>query len=239
MSTFDGFPDAETPPSIGLNDSTSAFEDLAWLETGGFLTQAPCYASGTHIATARGEVPVENLRVGEMVVTAQDGEQLQPVVWIGHRRVLRLRRRLNAGTLAPVRISAGALGDGTPHRDLRVSPDHAMFIDGRLVPAGLLVNGVTIVQEFHHDEVTYWHVELPSHGLLVAEGALSESYLDDGNRGRYANPGLITLFKDALTARGVAEYDAAACFRPLRQGPALDAIRRRLAARAEGLRLRA
>lgn len=212
---------------------------MTWFETRGVLTQAPCYVAGTRIATATGEVPVESLKPGDSVVTAHGrGTALQPVIWVGHRRVA-LRRRSNPAALAPIRIAAGALADGMPHRDLWVSPGHAMFLDERLVPAALLVNGITIVQEFHRTEVTYWHVELPTHGLLVAEGALAESYLDDGNRRHYDNRGLLTLFKDALTARGTGLYDATACFRPLRHGPALEAIRNRLAARAEGLRRRA
>jgi len=239
MSSIPTVPDAEMLQVDASAAPPPAEQGVDWIEAGGILGQAPCYVAGTHIATAGGEMPVEALSVGDVLVTAHgSGPPLQPVVWVGHRRVS-MRRRGNLFARAPVRIAAGALADGVPHRDLRVSPDHAMFLDGRLIAAGLLVNGVTIVQEFHHPEVTYWHVELPAHGLLVAEGALSESYLDDGNRGQFDNPSLITLLMDAVTARGTGRYDAAACFRPLRHGPALDAIRDRLALRAEGMRRRA
>ncbi|MBW6401499.1 Hint domain-containing protein [Roseomonas sp. HJA6] len=239
MSMNPGTPTAEAPQP-GINGAAGfAAQSATWFETGGMLGQAPCYVAGTRIATAGGEVPVETLKPGDTVVTADGGgPPLRPVIWVGHRKVS-LRRRGNLLALAPVRITVGALADGVPHRDLCVSPDHAMFLDGRLVPAGLLVNGVTIFQDFHHAEVTYWHVELPAHALLVAEGALSESYLDDGNRGQYDNCGLITVFMDAVTARGTGRYDAASCFRPLRHGPLLDAIRDRLALRAKGMRRRA
>ncbi len=193
----------------------------------------PCFATGTLIATARGEVAVEDLRVGDLVVTAQGGAALQPIVWIGHSRA-NVARHPDPRRIAPVLIKAGALGEGVPHRDLRVSPDHGMFVDGYLVPAGRLVNGTTIVQELWCPEVTYWHVELPAHGLVVSEGAVSESYLDDGNRKQFDNYGITTLFKDFASERANGRYGAQACRPVLEEGSeVLDRIRARLAARAE------
>lgn len=194
--------------------------------------EEPCFATGTLIATARGEVAVENLRVGDLVLAAHGGATLQPIVWIGHSRVNVARQR-NRAAVAPILIRAGALAEGVPHRDLRVSPEHAMFLDGRLVPARLLVNGTTIVQELWCPEVTYWHVELPAHGLLVAEGAVSESYFDDGNRKQFDNYGITTLFKDFAAERHNGRYAEAACYPLLEDGPLLERIRARIAARAE------
>lgn len=190
----------------------------------------PCFAEGTLIATARGEVPVEDLRVGDLVVTPHGNAALQPVVWIGHSKANVAKQRDRA-VVAPILIKAGALADGVPHRDLRVSPEHAMFLDGRLVPARLLVNGSTIVQELWCPEVTYWHVELPAHGLLVAEGAVSESYFDDGNRKHFDNYGITTLFKDFESERGNRRYAEATCYPLLLEGPPLERLRARLAAR--------
>jgi hypothetical protein len=201
---------------------------VEWFDNNGTLTQAPCFAAGTRIATARGEVAVEQLRVGDLVVTAHGGGALQPVAWIGHSKVDVARQR----AMAPILITAGALAEGVPHRDLRVSPEHAMFLDGRLVPARLLVNGTSIMQELWCPEVTYWHVELPAHGLLVAEGAVSESYFDDGNRKHFDNHAIATLFKDFASERHNGRYAEAACYPPLTEGPALERIRARLAARA-------
>ncbi len=189
-----------------------------------------CFAAGTRIATARGEVPVESLRVGDLVVATQGGAPLQPVVWLGHTRA-EVARHPDRARVAPVLIKAGALADGVPHRDLRVSPEHAMFLDGHLVPARLLVNGTTIVQELWCPAVTYWHVELPAHGLLVAEGAVSESYFDDGNRNQFDNHGITALFKDFESDRANGRYADAACRPVLSEGPLLDRIRARLAAR--------
>lgn len=191
----------------------------------------PCFAAGTRIATARGEVLVEDLRVGDLVVVAEAGAPLQPVVWVGHSRVNVAGHRDRAA-VAPVLIRAGALAEGVPHRDLRVSPEHAMYLDGRLVPARHLVNGTTVVQELWCPDVTYWHVELPAHGLLVAEGAVSESYFDDGNRQHFDNGGTVALFKDFASERANGRYRAEACAPVLEDGPALERIRSRIAARA-------
>lgn len=191
----------------------------------------PCFVAGTRIATARGEVEVEALRVGDLVVTQAAGAPLQPVVWMGHSHVDIARHR-DPARVAPVRIAAGALAEGVPHRDLCVSPDHGIALDGHLVPAGLLVNGTTIVQELWRPEVTYWHVELPSHALLLSEGAATESYLDNGNRRQFDNHAIATLFKDFAAERAGGDRAAQTCRPLLKDGPALERIRARLAARA-------
>lgn len=190
-----------------------------------------CFAAGTLVATARGEVAVEDLRVGDLVVTVGGDAALQPVVWLGHTR-MNIARHPNPAAAAPILITAGALADGVPHRDLRVSPEHAMFLDGCLVPAKHLVNGASIVQEVWCPEVTYWHVELATHSVLVAEGALSESYFDDGNRTFFDNHGVTALVKDFASARQNCRYAEAACHPLLQDGPLLERIRARIEARA-------
>jgi len=190
-----------------------------------------CYATGTRIATARGEVAVEHLRAGDLVVTGHGGAPLQPIAWIGRARA-RVAGHPNRAAVAPILIRAGALADGVPHRDLRVSPEHAMFLDGCLVPARHLVNGTSIVQELWCPEVTYWHVELPAHGLLVAEGALAESYFDDGNRRQFDNYGIAALFKDFAAERHNGRYAGAACGPLVTEGARLERIRAQIAGRA-------
>ncbi len=145
----------------------------------------------------------------------------------------------NRTTVAPILVKEGAIAEGVPHRDLRVSPDHAFFIDGRLVPAKHLVNGSSIVQEAWCPQVTYWHVELSEHAVIVSEGAATESYLDDGNRQNFDNGAVAMLFKDFESHRGNGRYDAEACYPPLRSGTLLEIIRGRLVARAAELERRA
>jgi hypothetical protein len=191
-----------------------------------------CFAEGTRIATARGEVPVEQLRAGDLVVAAHGGAPLQPLVWVGRTEVNVARQR-NKATVAPIVIKAGALADGVPFRDLRVSPEHAIFLDGRLVPARLLVNGTSIIQELWVRQVTYYHVELEHHGLVVSEGAVTETYFDDGNRHLFDNAKVAALAVDFEAMRGNGRYATAACAPLVAQGDApLETIRARLAARA-------
>ena len=146
-------------------------------------TSFACFAGGTRILTARGEVTVERLREGDLAVAARTG-RLAPVRWVGHRHV-DLRRLVRPCDVNPVRVRAHAFGPGRPNRDLLLSPDHALFVDGDLIPVRYLINGATIVQE-HADEITYWHVELDCHDVLLADGLPAESYLDTGNRDAFA-----------------------------------------------------
>lgn len=156
-----------------------------------FVTAAPCFRAGTRLATPSGLVAVEDLAPDDVVLTLFGGAMA--VRWMGHRR-LDCARHARPWDVMPVRVAAGALGEGLPCRDLWLSPDHALYLDGVLVPVRYLVNGATIVQEAVA-EVTYFHVELQSadglaaHGVVLAEGVAAESYLDTGNRGAFANGG--------------------------------------------------
>jgi hypothetical protein len=149
--------------------------------------EAVCYGRGTMIRTTDGELPVEELRSGKRVITLVDGEEIpQTVIWLGHRRI-DLTTHLRPETVAPIRIERDAIADGMPHRDLLVSPDHAIFVEGVLICARQLVNGTTIRRERDWTVVDYYHVELDHHAILLAEGLPTESYLDTGNSGFFAN----------------------------------------------------
>jgi Hint domain len=148
-----------------------------------------CYVAGTHILTVTGERTVETLMQGDIVLTLSGGELIaQPVKWIGQRRI-DLTAHPNPETVAPVRIRRGAFADNMPHSDLLLSPDHAVFVDGRLICARQLVNGMTIRQDTGWSAVEYFHVELDSHAILLAEGLPAESYLNTGNHGFFINSG--------------------------------------------------
>lgn len=145
--------------------------------TMGFSSVA-CFAAGTRIATVSGERVVESLAIGDEI-RVLTGETL-PMVWVGHRTVDCLRHP-DPVSVQPVRITAHAFGPGEPARDLILSPDHALYLSGVLIPVKHLINGRSIRQE-NWTRVTYYHVELPHHDILLAEGLAAESYLDTGQR---------------------------------------------------------
>jgi collagen type I/II/III/V/XI/XXIV/XXVII alpha len=193
------------------------------------LGAAPCYRAGTLIRTERGEVPVEALRVGDRVVSAFGGKAA--VTWLGHRHV-DCRRHPKPQNVWPVCVAAGAFGEGLPRRDLFLSPDHAVFVDGVLIPIRTLVNGASIAQE-PCEHVTYWHVELPVHSVILAEGLPAESYLDLGNRGAFDNGGAVPMDLHPDFAKRLWERDG--CAELILGGPVLAAVRQRLLLQAERL----
>jgi hypothetical protein len=145
-----------------------------------------CFLRGTMIATPDGEIPVETLAVGDLVTTLSG--RAMPVKWVGSRHID--ARSMQRPELAqPVCIRRGAMSTNVPRRDLMLSPDHAIMAGGKLVPVKLLVNGATVFQRRDITDIDYFHVELDSHEIILADGAPVESYLDTGNRGFFANGG--------------------------------------------------
>ena len=110
----------------------------------------------------------------------------QPIVWIG-RRDVDLVGHADPESARPIRIAAGAFAENQPARDLLLSPDHAVFADGVLIPVKHLVNGTTI-RQIDVERVTYFHIELARHDIIFAEGLAAESYLDTGNRATFDRP---------------------------------------------------
>ena len=139
-------------------------------------TSSACYCRGTKILTDRVEVPVEDLRPGDLLMTI-DG-QTMPIAWIGHQTVSTTFS--DPLRVLPIRIKAEALDDNVPSRDLLVSPDHAILVDQVLVQAGALVNGSSIVREAKVSATfTYYHVELDVHTLILAENTPAETFVDN------------------------------------------------------------
>jgi len=187
----------------------------------------PCYRRGTLILTDRGEVPVEELTIGDRVVTVSG--EAKPVRWIGMRSY---DGRFIAGkrNVLPIVIKAGALSEGIPTRDLWISPEHALYIDRLLVPARLLVNGMTITQVPAVERLEYFHIELDPHDVIFAEGAAAETYVECDNRLMFQNASEYgKLYPEGLACSGRS------CALRIGEGMAAVTIRKRLLARAAAL----
>jgi hypothetical protein len=186
----------------------------------------PCFAEGTHILTPDGETPVEQLRPGGRVIL-HDGSESE-VVFVGHRQ-LDLSRHPRPELARPVRIPAGALEDDVPSRDLLLSPDHALFLNGALVPVKYLIDGLGVRQDRAINWVRYYHVELAEHGVLVAEGAPAESFPYPGHRAFFENADMLPASYPDIAQANRAD---ASCAVLVTGGNELATIRTRLYARA-------
>ena len=174
---------------------------------------------------------MERLSPGDAACVAGP-EGVLPVRWIGHRR-LSLDALAEAELFAPVRVCAGAVAPGLPVRDLLLSPDHAVLLDGVLVPVRQLINGRTIRAEPARGAVTYWHVALERHAVLRAAGLAAESLQPGGEDGFFANdPACVVRHPPLLPATRVAPGLAAPLLRAEAEVRPLWA---RLAARAARL----
>jgi hypothetical protein len=148
------------------------------------FTSTVCFMPGTMIRTPDGEVAVETLNRGDLVLTADN--RAEPVVWIGRQTVSRLFS--DPARVWPIRIRAGALGENVPVRDLLISPDHAILVDGMLVQAGALVNGLSITREGTVPATfSYYHVETGDHSLILAENVPAETFVDNADRLAFDN----------------------------------------------------
>jgi hypothetical protein len=192
--------------------------------TNGYVATIPCFASGTRIATPDGEVAVEDLNPGVLVLTSTG--RPQPIQWIG-RRTVDCNQAADSRTVWPVWIKAGAFDACIPRRDLWLSPDHAVYVDGVLIPVKHLINQRSI-RQVPHDLVTYWHIELSQHDIILAENLPVESYLETGGGGAFISGHDRVALPPDFTSR---IWDAAGYAPLVIVGAALDSVRLHLAAR--------
>lgn len=214
---------AGTVPAIGLITPINTTANVSAPDSPTIV----CFVTGTKIRTSRGEVAVEDLQVGDHAVTASG--TLRPITWIGHREII-----AKSGSLTfnqqPVRVRAGAFGGGQPVRDLSMSPGHPVLVGadadnegGALVPVMCLINGTTITRE-PVANVTYWHIELDAHDILLAEGLPAESYIDGGDRAFFSEASDHALHNPDFVAPG---WDGR-CRPVALDGPLVEAERLRL-----------
>lgn len=180
----------------------------------------PCFTPGTMIATPQGERRVEDLEVGDKVITRDNG--LQEIRWIG-RRDLEGRELLQAPQLKPVLIRAGALGRGLPETDLLVSPNHRCLInneksalyfeDREVLVSAKHLTGLEGVDHVDTDEVTYIHFMFDQHEVVLSNGSWTESFQPGeqtlGDMDEEQREEIFTLFPELRHAEGINAYQAA------------------------------
>jgi hypothetical protein len=143
----------------------------------------PCFTPGTVIATPKGERPVQDLRVGDRIITRDNG--IQKIRWIG-RRDLEARELVQAPHLRPVLIRAGALGYGLPERDMLVSPNHRVLINNdrtalyfeerEVLVAAKHLTGLDGVDQVEASGVSYIHFMFDQHEVVLSDGVWTESF---------------------------------------------------------------
>ncbi|MBT54564.1 MAG: hypothetical protein CMF72_14355 [Mameliella sp.] len=174
-------PNATTQTQVASSGTSNDFQSET-SDTNVYL----CFGQGTLIATPDGDRAVETLSMGDLILTAEG--TAVPVKWVWTQTVA---TRFNpADRLQPVRLRAGALGDGLPLRDLVLTADHALLIDDMLINASALVNGSTIdwqpLSELG-DSFAVYHIETEGHEIILAEGTKAETYIDHVGRRSFDN----------------------------------------------------
>ncbi|SLN09796.1 Bifunctional hemolysin/adenylate cyclase precursor [Roseovarius gaetbuli] len=180
----------------------------------------PCFTPGTVIATPRGEKLVEELQVGDRIITRDNG--LQEIRWIGHR-ALGGQELIKSPHLKPVLIRAGALGQGLPERDMLVSPQHrillnneraALYFEEReVLAAAKHLTGLDGVDTVESSGTTYIHFMFDQHEVVLSNGAWTESFQPgeqvlDG-MGSAQRDEIYDLFPELRDVKGLEAYQSA------------------------------
>jgi hypothetical protein len=146
-----------------------------------------CFLKGTKISTPSGDRLVQELKVGDEVNTLAGR---RPIKWIAYSKFTREEGRAWPDSVMPIRVARFAIDESSPHSDLYLSPLHCLFFNEALIPVKYLVNGTSVAQGAPSDTSTieYYHIELATHEVIYAEGALVESFLyRDSNREGFSN----------------------------------------------------
>ena len=143
-----------------------------------------CVLRGTKVLTPAGEHPVEDLRIGDDVLTLCGPKAIK---WIGHRKFTKEQDRPWPDGVIPIRVARLAIDDQAPHSDLYLSPQHCVFINDALIPVKYVANGTSIASTAPSDlaAIEYYHVEFDTHEVFYAEGALVESFMEENSEREY------------------------------------------------------
>jgi hypothetical protein len=215
---------ADSLNTVDLGGVTSAHagDGLVTIDPG-----PACYRRGSRILTEYGEAAIESLRVGDRVITASGAAR--PIRWIGHRRV-DISRHPAPAEIWPILVRRGAFADTIPSRDLWLSPRHSVALEGVLIPIVALQNGRTVLR-VECPSIEYWHLELESHDVILAEGLPAESYVDTGTRAAFVGGAeFLELHPDFLP-----RHWTDTCVPLVETGPEVARAKANLLARAQAM----
>ncbi|AOW47870.1 hypothetical protein A4S02_10000 [Acetobacter ascendens] len=167
----------------------------------GGITIVTCFLADSMICTPNGDVAVEDIQIGDQVVTfdwKNNKEITRPVVWVGKAHAMVRAGLPDDEAGYPVRILKDAIADGVPYKDMLITAEHCLFFDGKFVPVRMLVNGVSIFYDKSFLSYDYYHVETAQHSVITADGMLTESYLDTGNRRAFRQEGKVATLRGAV-----------------------------------------
>ena len=143
-----------------------------------------CFLTGTKIRTPSGNRLVQELQIGDEVQTPSGHKTIK---WIGYNKFTKEEGRSWQDAVKPIRVARFAIDDNTPNRDLYLSPLHCVFLNEALIPVMYLINEATITPGAPSEmsAIEYYHIDLDTHEVIYAEGALVESFFDDGSNREY------------------------------------------------------
>ncbi|MFT8803389.1 MAG: Hint domain-containing protein [Gluconobacter cerinus] len=193
-----------------VNSSSLSTNPLQITYSNGNTYIGACFLSGSMISTPDGDVAVEDIKLGDEVIAFdwKSGQDIvRPVVWVGKTHVNVRHGVPDDMSGYPIRILKDAISAGVPYKDMLITAEHSLFFDGKFVPARMLVNGRSIFYDKSITSYDYYHVETEQHSVITADGMLTESYLDTGNRHTFRQEGSVVAF---TPSRNLTWDDAAA-----------------------------
>lgn len=159
-----------------------------------------CFLAGSMIQTPEGDRAVEDIRIDDDISVfdwRNNAQVTRTAAWVGSRKVVVRPDRSDDETGYPVRILKDAISDGLPYKDMLITAEHCLFFEKSFIPARMLVNGTSIFYDKTISSYTYYHIETNPHSVIRADGMLTESYLDTGNRRAFQQMGKIATLHGA------------------------------------------
>lgn len=151
-----------------------------------------CFLAGSMVRTLEGDKAVETLKVGDKIITfspANGEATVRSITWVGKTQAHVRPGLANDEAGYPVRIMKDAIETGVPYKDMLLTSEHCLFFNGQFIPVRMLVNGRSIIYDTSIPSYDYYHIETEDHSVIMADGVLTESYLDTGNRKAFRQEG--------------------------------------------------